>query len=115
MATANFNQLSNTYLTTTTETAVYTVPSSTKAQINSIRIVNGGTATVFINAWSVSGAGAGTNATRLVTNFAIPPNDWRDLVDTKKIAHSVAASTIRVQALTANTINVIVGGVQLAA
>jgi len=112
MATADFEQLSETYLTTTTETVVYTVPASTRAQLNSIRIVNGSSSTVFVNAWSVSGGGAGANANRLVTNFAIPPNDWRDLVDAKKIAHSTAASEIRVQALTANAINVIVGGVE---
>lgn len=114
MAVATFDQLQETDLTTTTETVVYTVPASTKVQINSIRIVNRSAATVFVNAWSVSGGGAGTNATLLVNNFAIPPNDWRDLVDTKKLAHAVAASEIRVQALTASAINVIVGGMEIA-
>jgi hypothetical protein len=114
MATANFNQLAALALAGTTETPIYTVPADTKVQINSIRIVNGSSSTVFINAWSVSGGGAGSPDDRLCTNFAIPPNDWRDLVDTKKIAHSVPGSQIRVQALTGGAINVIVGGVELA-
>jgi hypothetical protein len=109
---ASFDQLSATYLTTTAETVVYTVPASTETQINSIRCVNGSSSTVTINAWSVSGGGAGANANRLCTTFSIPPNDWRDLVDNKKIAHATASSEIRVQASAANAVNVIVGGVE---
>jgi hypothetical protein len=117
MAIPNFNQINSVDLTTVNPTVIYrlgtTVAGVDKVQINSIRLVNRTTLTVFVNAWSSSGSTGTANANYLVSGFPVPPNDWRDLVDVKKIAHSVVNSSIIVQADVANVMNVILGGFEL--
>jgi hypothetical protein len=117
MATAVFNQLNSVDATTTAETTVYNLGTTTagvdKVQFNSIRLVNHGATTIFVSVWSISGGGATSDADLLVSNFAIPPDDWRDVVDTKVLSHTVAGSLVVVQSDTINSLNVIVNGMEI--
>jgi hypothetical protein len=115
MSVATFTQLAAVDISSAaTETTIYTLPASTVAQINSVRMVNRTAATVYVRAWAINDSSTpGENRELLVYDAPVPPGSWLELCDTKIIALSGASSKIRAQCDSASAISVIVSGMEI--
>jgi hypothetical protein len=112
-ALATFTQLAAVDLSTTSVTTIYTLPASTSVQVNSVRLVNRGTATAYVRAWAVNSSSAEANKDLLVYDAPIPPGSWLELCDTKIIALTGSGSRIRAKSDTSSVISVIVSGMEI--
>jgi hypothetical protein len=113
-AIATFTQLAAVDLSTTSVTTIYTLPASTKVQINSVRLANRGTATAYVRVWAVNSSSAEANKEIMVYDAPVPPGSWLEICDTKIIALTGSGSRIRASSGTASVINVTVSGMETA-
>jgi hypothetical protein len=113
-AIANFSQLAAVDLSTTSVTTIYTLPASTKVQVNSVRLVNRSTATAYVRVWAVNSSSAEANKDLQVYDAPVPPGSWLEICDTKIIALTGSGARIRAQSDTSSVINVVVSGMETA-
>lgn len=113
-ATATFNQLAAVDISSTAVTTAYTLPASTTVQINSIRLPNRTTATVYVRVWAVNSSSAEANKDLLVYDAPVPPGSWIEICDTKIVCLTGSGSRIRVKCDTASALNVVISGMEIA-